>query len=93
MTIVAPVHALPLSTLIAELQRVGVGGQGATAGSSGAGSTSTTTTSTTTGATSSGSALPPGLAGAAPPAYLRCYEQAGQDLAARARCAPLLNGG
>ena len=75
MTIVAPVHALPLSTLIAELQRVGVGGQGATAGSSGAGSTSTTTTTTTTGATSPGAALPPGLAGSAPPAYLRCFQQ------------------
>ncbi len=94
VTIAAPAHALPLSTLITELERLGVGGQGAPAGSSGPGTTpATTTTSTSTAAAPSSATLPPGLAGAAPPAYLRCYEQAGQDLAARARCAPLLNGG
>ncbi len=82
-----PDHALPLSTLVAALERLGAGG-GAATGTSGAQPSTTVTTSSSTS-----KALPPSISGAAPPAYLRCYEQAGQDLVARARCAPLLNGG
>ena len=83
VSIVAPPHPLPLSTLISDLQQIGVGSS-ATSSSS-----QTATSSTTTSSTSTTSAL----AGAAPPAYLRCYAQAGQDLAARAKCASLLPGG
>ena len=81
VSIQAPPHALPLSALIKVLQQIGVGG----------GSTSSTTSSTATSSTAT-SSTPTLPAGAAPPAYLRCYEQAGSDLVARAKCAPLLNG-
>jgi hypothetical protein len=84
-TITAPSHALPLSTLVSVLQKIGVTGGAAGSGATGAGAATTTTTTTATSTPS----LP---AGAAPPAYLRCYEQAGNDLRARQRCAPLLNG-
>ncbi len=86
ITVVVPAHALPLSTLVAALRRLGAGAGAATATSTGPSTTVTTSSSTST-------ALPPALSGAAPPAYLRCYAQAGQNLVARAKCAPLLNGG
>jgi len=80
VTIAAPPHPMPLSTLVSELQRLGVGG--AAAGAS-TGTTAQTTTTTTSA----------NLSGVAPAAYLRCFQQAGQNLVARAKCAPLLSGG
>jgi len=86
--IAAPAHAQPLSALIAGLQELAAGT--GTTGASGAGTeaTQTTTTASSSAAASSGLGA---IAGAAPPAYLHCLQAAGSDLAARARCAPLLN--
>ncbi len=100
VTVAAPAHALPLATLISDLKQLGVGGHSAAAstpgGSQSAGAAGQSTQSSSTSSSSSSAAsagFSPSLNGAAPPAYLRCYAQAGPNLVARAKCAPLLNGG
>lgn len=79
-TIAAPANAQPLSALIAGLQQLAAGG----------GSSPTTTTQTATSSAAATSGLG-SVAGSAPPAYLHCLQVAGEDLAARAKCAPLLD--
>ena len=90
-TIATPAHAEPLSALIAGLLELaaGRGTTGAT-GDSGAAASATQTTTSSSSAAADDNGLG-AVAGAAPPAYLHCLQTAGADLAARARCAPLLN--